>query len=292
MTRGMESAGSASRRTLSLCAAAVFTCSALLGQPADPKQASSAQLQQQYVTDVSQQIESVVKSMSTELFPSDPFFTSRTALHPGGKVAALALSREQSGENRWAVLILDKSTLEVSQVYDFLRAYHLNRMEWSPDGGCLLVLAEDVALSGPPATLALIDTKSKRAYVVDRNVWQYTLSPDGKELVYERCEKADQTLGRREIRRVGFAKLLETLRDPTLTAEKTLKEHVAILRAGTGLPALSLDYPREQLEGFKSWSSDSTTLHMSVYRYGPGATQPARARMALDCATGKTEELK
>ncbi|MBI4872479.1 MAG: hypothetical protein HY814_13045 [Candidatus Riflebacteria bacterium] len=258
---------------------------------APPAPMTTEALQRQYVEQVSQQVETVVQSLAPDLFQSDPFFSSRAAQNPDGRLAALALSREQEGESRWTILIVNKATLEVTQVYDYIRAHHLNKLDWSPDGRFLLVLAEDVQLSGPPGSLSVIDPASKRAYVVDREVWQYAMAPDGRELVYERCAKRDQPLGPREICHCDFAKLLETLRDQTLASQATPKEHASRLRAQTAKVLLGLDYPREQLEGFKSWSGNNKTLHMSVYRYAPGSQEATRVRYALDLGAGKATEL-
>ncbi|MBI4869070.1 MAG: hypothetical protein HY816_19185 [Candidatus Wallbacteria bacterium] len=250
------------------------------------------QLQLDYVKNVSAELETVVKGMSDELFESDPFFSSKAAVHPDGKLAALALSREQAGENRWSVLLLNKTTLEVTQVYDFIRAHHLNRLEWSPDGSSLLVLSEDVALSGPPGSLSVVDTRAKRAFVLDRGVWQYSLSSDGSELVYERCADVSQPYGKREIYHTSFAKLLAALADRGAAENLAPKQQAAQLRERTTARVMVLDYPREQLEGFKSWSADGKVLHFATYRYAPGAQAPSIVRHTLDLPSGRVAEVK
>jgi hypothetical protein len=249
-------------------------------------------LQRQYVQQVSQQLETVLSAMSPDLSQSDPFFASLSAVNPDGKLAALALSRDHNGENYWSILLLSKATLEVTHVYDFIRAHHLSKLEWSPDGSCLLVLAEDVSLTGPPGSLILMDPSSKRAFVVDRGVWQYSLAPDGSNLVYERCEDVARPLDKRVICLSRFAKLLATLRDSNLQMQATPREVAQLLREQTSQPLKTLDYPREQLEGFKSWSGDCKVSHMTAYRYAPGAREPLRIRYALDVATSQVTELK
>ncbi len=251
----------------------------------------TASLQRQYVQQVAAQIDSFVQTMSPDLTQSDPFFASRSALNPDGRKAALALSREQGGENRWSVLILDKATLDVTEVYDFIRAHDLNKLEWSPDGEQLLLLAEDINLSGPPGSLSVIDSRSKRAYVIDRGVWQYVLSPDARSLVYERCEDPSNPLGKRQIFHARFDRLIQLLRDPALAVHASPRRQAETMRTQTIRQLKSLDYPREQLEGFKSWSADGSTLHAAIYRYGPGSTKPARVRYALDLAKGEARAI-
>ena len=259
-------------------------------EPPSPSK-KTEELQREYVERVGAEFDTVVDLISHDLYHSDPFFSSVAAVNPDGRLAALALSRDEKGENRWSVLILNSTTLEVTQVYDFIKAYHLNRMEWSPDGGYLLVLAEDVNLSGPPGSLSVIDPTTKQAFVIDRGVFQYALSPKAQELVYEKAVNPDEPFGKREIYHSSFEKLLATLRDPQVSTQATPKQHAELVRQQATHRLLELDYPKEQLEGFKSWSGDGKSLHMTVYRYGAGATRAARVRFVLDLNAGEAREV-
>lgn len=183
---------------------------------------------------------------------------------PGPRgLIALAHARETPDGTRWPVLILESTPkLEVSALFDVFTAYRVTRMVWSFDGLFLAVLTQSESLSGPGGQLAVLIPAEGRARLIDRDVFSFTMSPDGRHLVYEKSAKPGDLYGPRRLVHFDGA-----------TGKQAVIER--------------LDYPRVQVGSMGDIDKAGTSVAVTLKDYSQGLTRVSDVRGTLDLVAGK-----
>lgn len=124
---------------------------------------------------------------------------------PGGRTA-LAYARETPDGMVWPLIILipgattgKSPSVAVESVYETLKAHRIGRMEWSEDGFYLAVLTQATSLTGPGGDLVVAMPGTGHAKRIDRDVVSFSMSKDGRWLLYEKMKTTDDHTGPRQL---------------------------------------------------------------------------------------------
>jgi hypothetical protein len=182
---------------------------------------------------------------------------------PGGLVA-LAYARETPDGILWPILVLrgGGQRLAVVAALDFLRAFRIDRMEWGGGGAYLAVLTQSDSLAGPGGQLAIIMVESARAKHVDDGVFSFTMSRDGRHLVYQRAKDPANLHGPREI-----------VHSDGVSGERRV--------------VAELDYPTVQLARLGALDAAAGRVPVKLRDYTQGLTRAVDVPAVLDLTAGK-----
>jgi hypothetical protein len=183
---------------------------------------------------------------------------------PAGRTA-LAYGRETPDGMTFPILILipgepaasNSPSVKVEATYEVFKAHAITRMEWSADGFYLAVLSQQSSLAGPGGELAVLMPGSGRGKQIDRDVVSFSMSKDGRWLVYEKAKTKDDMTGPRLL---------------MLSDGATGKQHLLT----------ELAYPKEQIARLDAPDSETGKAKLSLRDYSGGLTNPKDSEAVID----------
>jgi len=189
---------------------------------------------------------------------------------PAGRTA-LAYARETPDGLEWPLLILfagppangKSPSVALEASYDtMIRAHKIGKMEWSDDGYYLAVLTQTTSLMGPGGDLFVVMPGVGRAKKIDRDVMGYSMSKDGRWLVYEKMKAPDDLTGPRQL---------------------------MVSDGATGQVRLiqDLGYPKEQVAQLGVPDVDSGKAKVTLRDYTAGLANPKDVEAVLDLVGGR-----
>ena len=187
---------------------------------------------------------------------------------PGGRTA-LTYARETPDGLTWPLIILipgagtgKSPSVGVETVYESIHANKIGRMEWSEDGFYLAVLTQSTSLIGPGGDLIVAMPGSGHAKKIDRDVTSFTMSRDGRWLLYEKLKATDDHTGPR----------LLMISDGATGQRRQVTE---------------LAYPKEQVAGLGVPDVESGKAKVTLRDYSAGLANPKDLDTTVDLVGGR-----
>lgn len=237
------------------------------GVPGDVKQKASGQFESQFTGTLGKIVDEAVTQIQLreQAHVAEGVRPVQHLVVPGpGGRTALAYARETPDGLTWPLLILipgaepGKSPgVRVEASYETFKAHALSRMEWSEDGFYLAVLTQTSTLAGPGGELAVLMPGTGRGKVIDRDVVSFSMSKDGRWLVYEKAKNVDDMTGPRLL---------------MLSDGATGKQHVVT----------ELAYPKEQVWRLDVPDSESGKAKLALRDYSGGLAHPRDSEAVID----------
>ena len=225
------------------------------------------QYQKIYVRQRTKELNKLLNQMSqssgTHL--ADRNFTNHTVPSPSGKRFLLCLSRERPETmDRWLFIIVETKDLRIGMVFDFIKAFDMERIKWLNDHR-ILVLTRSQNLSGPPGKLFHLNLNNGRADLLDEFVWRFAIEKTGDDIIYERSDDPREQYGKRNL----FHLRIST-RD---------RKRISQVR-----------HPMEQFGEIGPFTAEGSFFKYEVEHYGSDSFEPQLKPFCYDLMTGKSFE--
>lgn len=188
---------------------------------------------------------------------------------PGGRTA-MAYARETPDGLTWPIVILipgpaiegKSPSVAIEATYEGIHAHHIGKMEWSEDGFYLAVLTQSTSLVGPGGELIVAMPGSGHAKRIDKDVTTFSMSRDGRWLVYEKTKNSDDQTGPRQLMVSDGA-----------TGQRKLITEVA--------------YPKEQVAKIGTPDNDTGKAKITLRDYSASLANPKDSEATVDLVGGR-----
>ena len=223
------------------------------------------QYQKIYVRERAKELDKLLAQMSqssgTHL--ADRNFVSLTMSSPSGDKVLLCLSRESPQPmDSWLFIVLEPKTMKVSMIFDFIKAFGIQRIKWLDDNR-ILVLARSHNLSGPPGKLFHMNLRTGRADLLDDFVWRFKVANSGDDVVYERSDDPREPYGLRNLFYLQIS-----------TRDRRRMEQVR--------------HPTKQFGEIGPFVAEGSFFKYQIHTYSPDSFEPKVEKLCFDLMTGKS----
>ena len=223
------------------------------------------QYQKIYVRERAKELDKLLAQMSqssgTHL--ADRNFTTMTVPSPKGDRVMLCLSRESpEAMDRWLFMIVEPKTMNVGMIFDFAKAFGIQRIKWLDDNR-ILVLLRCHNLSGPPGKLYHLNLKNGRADLLDDFVWRFEVAKSGDDVVYERSDDPREPYGLRNLFHLQIS-----------TRDRRRIQQVR--------------HPKKQFGEIGPFVAEGSFFKFQIHSYGPDSFEPKIDKYCYDLLAGKS----
>ncbi len=223
------------------------------------------QYQKIYVRERAKELDKLLAQMSQSsgVHLADRNFNAITVPSPSGERLLLCLSRESAEPmDRWLFIIMEPKTMNVGMIFDFVKAFGIERIKWLDDNR-LLVLARSHNLSGPPGKLFHLNLRSGRADLLDDFVWRFVMSKGGDDVVYERSDDPREPYGLRNLFHLRIS-----------SRDRRRMDQVR--------------HPTKQFGELGPFEADDSFFKYQVNVYSSDSFEPKREKYCYDLMAGKS----
>ena len=223
---------------------------------------SQGEFRQQIDQDVGVMLQQIELMAQNRTYASPYPVSHETVIGPEGWTALL-IARPTPQGRRWFTT-LSREAGKIDQAYDFLVAADVRSAMFNPTGDYLAIHAGSESPEHPSGKLVVIATRPRRATIIDDEVTRYSMSPDGRYIVYVRLKEPEALDGERAII------LLDGM-----SGERT------VLKV--------LEFPRQQITAFGDWESEPNRIGVDLVDYSKGLLGAKLLHGVIHVAEGTLE---